>query len=73
MPVHIKKYDTLLLATDGLFDNVEKETIIDIIRKGPLTQCCQTLARLASERMTDASNPYKPDDLTFILFRRTVR
>jgi len=73
MPVHIKKYDTLLLATDGLFDNVEKETIIDIIRKGPLTQCCQTLARLASERMTDASNPYKPDDLTFILFRRTLR
>lgn len=73
MPVRMKKYDTLLLATDGLFDNVEKEMIINIIRKGPLTQCCQNLVKLAMERMTDANNPYKPDDLTFILFRRTAQ
>lgn len=72
MPIHMKPMDTLLLATDGLFDNIEKETIVNIIRKGPLSECSQTLARLACERMTDAHNPYKPDDLTFIIFRRTV-
>lgn len=72
MPVTMKKLDTLLLATDGLFDNVEKDTIVDIVRKGPLVTCTQTLAGLATARMTDPGNPYKPDDLTFILFRRSA-
>jgi len=72
MPVHMKRFDTLLLATDGLFDNVEKDVIINIIRKGALQKCSQELVKLATVRMTDINNPYKPDDLTFILFRRTA-
>jgi len=72
MPIQMKKYDTLLLATDGLFDNIEKETIINIIRRGSLVECSQQLASMATARMTDSKNPYKPDDLTFILYRRSA-
>jgi len=71
MPIQMKRFDTLLLATDGLFDNLEKELIIDVIRKGPLDACAGKLCELAGERMTGNAPPCKPDDLTFILFRRT--
>jgi serine/threonine protein phosphatase PrpC len=70
IPVHIKRFDTLLLATDGLFDNVEKQTIVDTIRKGPIKKNINKLCGMASGRMTDPGNLYKPDDLTCILFRR---
>lgn len=71
MPVHMKNRDTLLLATDGLIDNLDKETIINIARKGPLEEAGRALYCLAMERMTGAGGgPCKPDDLTFILYRR---
>jgi serine/threonine protein phosphatase PrpC len=61
--------DTLLLATDGLFDNLHKNEIIERMRKGPLAVCMKSLANLAFERMTGAEIPGKPDDLSFVLFR----
>ncbi len=72
MPIQLKRYDTLLLASDGLFDNLEKETIVDIIRKGPLDECSGKLRELAVTRMRSNIPPCKPDDLTFILFRCTT-
>ena len=61
--------DTLLLATDGLFDNLHKAEIIERIRKGPLATCMRSLAELAFERMSGTRAPGKPDDISFILFR----
>ncbi len=61
--------DTLLIATDGLFDNLHKDEIIQIIRKGPLQDSAERLRQQATRRMLDKVNPYKPDDLSFILFR----
>lgn len=61
--------DTLLLATDGLFDNVAKNEIIEFVRKGPLPRCAAALADLARRRMSGQNGPGKPDDLTFILYR----
>lgn len=64
--------DTLLVATDGLFDNLHVDEIVEIIRKGPLDAAAQQLADLAMRRMveTDANSPSKPDDLTFVLYRK---
>ncbi len=63
--------DTLLLASDGLFDNLHLEEIVEAIRKGPLEQAMQRLTEEAVERMehTRPGLPSKPDDLTCILYR----
>ena len=64
--------DTLLLASDGLFDNLLQEEIIGAIRKGRLDGAIRQLTGLAQERMrgTVPGLPSKPDDFTAVLFRR---
>ena len=63
--------DTLLLASDGLFDNVLQDEIVEIIRKGPVSDAAKALWTLARARMdgTEAGKPSKPDDFCAILFR----
>ncbi|UCG71865.1 MAG: serine/threonine-protein phosphatase [Chromatiales bacterium] len=64
--------DTLLLASDGLTDNVLQDEIIAAVRSGPLDRAINRVANLALERMRGdtANTPSKPDDLTALLFRR---
>lgn len=64
--------DTLLLASDGLADNLLREEIVDVVRKGSLEDAARVLAIRARSRMRGSAEgqPSKPDDLTFILFRR---
>ena len=63
--------DTLLLASDGLFDNLHADEILEIIRKGPLESVVARLAEKAAGRMETpaATVPSKRDDLTFVVFR----
>ena len=70
-PFRLDAYDTLLIATDGLFDNLQKDEILELIRKGTLKNCANNLVEMASERMfeKDREKPSKLDDLSFILFR----
>lgn len=65
--------DTLLIASDGLMDNLYLEEIINTIRIGPLQACAESLVALAHKRMNseDESRPCHPDDLSFILYRST--
>lgn len=65
------KRDTLLVGSDGLFDNLQVEEIVEIARKGPIDHAAQHLVDIASERMNakEADVPSKPDDLSIILFR----
>ena len=65
--------DTVLLATDGLSDNLYLEEIVEAIRRGPATACADRLVESAVRRMTapEPGGPNKPDDLTFVLFRPT--
>lgn len=58
--------DTLLLASDGLSDNLRQAEIIEAIRVGPLFKAGERLVSLALERMEGGG---KPDDLSFILYR----
>ena len=70
-PVKLSKYDTLLIASDGLYDNLYLDEIIEIIRKGPLKKQVEKLISIVKERMSGADNnmPAHPDDLSIILFR----
>jgi serine/threonine protein phosphatase PrpC len=69
----IAPFDTLLVASDGLTDNLPLQQIVETIRKGPLQAAARRLADLAHRRMTGDAQPCKPDDLTFVLFRRQQR
>jgi len=72
-PLSLARRDTILLASDGLIDNLSLEEIVELIRKGPLDRAVGGLAALARERMTSArsGHPSKPDDLTILLYRRS--
>ncbi len=63
--------DTVLLASDGLYDNLFEEEIVERIRKGRLEDCASALASTSLRRMgkQHRGEPHKPDDLTFILYR----
>ncbi len=63
--------DTLLLASDGLADNLSLREIADRIRRGPIAACARRLVDDARRRMTapGPGDPSKPDDLTLVLFR----
>jgi serine/threonine protein phosphatase PrpC len=63
--------DSLLLASDGLTDNVMQDEIINAIRTGPVDKALCAITDLARNRMTEEKpgQPSKPDDCTAILFR----
>lgn len=67
--------DTLLIASDGLWDNLHLEEIVEAIRKGPLRRVVSLVADECDQRMRNGveNAPSKPDDLTFILFRLNAR
>ncbi|MHB1156968.1 MAG: PP2C family protein-serine/threonine phosphatase [Phycisphaerales bacterium] len=69
--MQIAPRDTLVLGTDGLFDNLHMDEIARIVRKGSLHDAATSLARAARQRMDEADPllPHKPDDLTFVMFR----
>jgi len=71
-PVELQPRDTLLLASDGLMDNVHLHEIIEHIRKGPAATAVDTIVDLARRRMQsqNSSEPSKPDDLSLIVYRR---
>ena len=64
--------DRVVLASDGLFDNLYVDEIVEQVRKGPLLGTAQALRDTVARRMegTDSKLPSKPDDTTFIIFRR---
>jgi serine/threonine protein phosphatase PrpC len=70
-PVGLAPRDTLVIASDGLFDNLYTEEIVDLVRTGPLAAAGQKLLERCRERMMQAASdqPHKPDDLTFVLYR----
>ncbi len=70
--VELAAFDTLLLASDGLLDNLATREIVDRVRKGSLAGAARRLAEDARSRMARAreGRPSKPDDVTFVVYRR---
>lgn len=69
--IRLRQRDTLLLGSDGLFDNLHMDEIVQIIRKGPLKKAAANLHSRCTKRMQQEREtvPNKPDDMTFVLFR----
>jgi PPM family protein phosphatase len=63
--------DTLLLASDGLLDNLLPNEIVEMVRTGPLEGAVAKLIHEARRRMSDSTGgqPSKPDDITVIAYR----
>lgn len=71
-PLELARHDTVLIASDGLFDNLLPDEVADGIRKGDLRDCLAALIQSARSRMRAPAidTPHKPDDLTAIAFRQ---
>ncbi|MDX1431687.1 MAG: protein phosphatase 2C domain-containing protein [Gammaproteobacteria bacterium] len=67
----LKLRDTLVIASDGLFDNLYTQEIVETLRRGELSGAVQSLADGCHARMAGAEDgsPSKPDDLTMVVFR----
>ncbi|HEX9793859.1 MAG TPA: protein phosphatase 2C domain-containing protein [Planctomycetota bacterium] len=72
--LRMARRDTLLIASDGLSDNLTSDELVDSVRKGALDDVAARLHATASRRMAGApdGHPSKPDDLSFVLFRRRL-
>jgi serine/threonine protein phosphatase PrpC len=71
--VELALRDTLLVASDGLSDNVYPAEIVELIRKGRLDRAAGALSAASQQRMSAdvEDHPSKPDDMSFILYRPT--
>ncbi len=63
--------DTVLLASDGLIDNLTVKEIVGLLRKGSLETSIGGLSHAARQRMLshEEGHPSKPDDATILAFR----
>ena len=70
--LRLERGDTLLLASDGVTDNLYRVELIELVRSGSLERAAEELADLCRSRMADESgeSPSKPDDATFLIYRR---
>ena len=71
-PMALALRDTVLIASDGLYDNLMRAEIAQLACKGTLEQACRSLVDAASARMRQCGtgHPGKPDDLTVLMYRR---
>ncbi len=69
--VKLARRDTVLVGSDGLFDNLYCDTIAEMVRKGNLLAATQQLATESQHRMQSGAGdqPSKPDDLTLVAYR----
>jgi serine/threonine protein phosphatase PrpC len=67
--------DTVVVASDGLFDNLLSEEIIEYVRCGRLSQAAYALVLESKSRMEGHNSENVggyPDDISFILYRPCV-
>ena len=71
-PVELAPRDTVVIASDGLFDNLLSDEISALACRGTIDTACGALVDAATARMleTDRGHPRKPDDLTVLIYRQ---
>jgi serine/threonine protein phosphatase PrpC len=67
--------DTVLLGSDGLYDNIGMDEICELCKLSSTLEIASAIQARCNERMNnplpDQVGLSKPDDLSFILFRRS--
>lgn len=71
-PVPLAAFDTVVVASDGLSDNLYTEETVALLRAGRLDRGLAAVAARAAERMEQEGQggPGHADDLTLLAFRR---
>ena len=69
--IRLQSRDTVVLASDGLWDNIPLDEVLEIVRKGPLRTALERLASRCQQSMLgeDPDVTGKPDDLAIMLYR----
>lgn len=69
--VRLSRHDRVLVASDGLFDNLRLDEIASRMRRSNLSENISKLSKLATKRMRSESDstPSKPDDLTMLALK----
>jgi serine/threonine protein phosphatase PrpC len=72
--IELAAKDTVVVGSDGLFDNLHLEEIVEHVRTGPIDKAAEALRQACRQRMDDPKEglPSKPDDLTFVIYRPTA-
>ncbi|HBP18589.1 MAG TPA: hypothetical protein DEA08_12495 [Planctomycetes bacterium] len=68
-PVERAAQDTVVVASDGLFDNLDPEAVAELACARPLEEAARALAERAWERMASGEAGTKVDDLALVLHR----
>ena len=70
-PIQLADLDTVILASDGLWDNLYRDEVAELVGNRSLMECANGIFRMAIDRMKrkPGSDFGKPDDLSFILYR----
>ncbi|MFH0946729.1 MAG: SpoIIE family protein phosphatase [Planctomycetota bacterium] len=70
-PLQLAPGDTVVIGSDGLFDNLLIDEIAEMVSSADLLSAAVGLVEETVRRMTRPAgdHPSKPDDLAFILFR----
>ncbi len=73
--VSLSAFDTIVIGSDGLFDNMHLEDVVDSLRVGNLKKSLSRVAETCAVRMASPNGdaPSKPDDISVIAFRRGRR
>ena len=70
-PITLEKGHSLVLASDGLWDNLSIPEVSEIACGVSVSFAAEMLLQAVKERMEgkDPNHPGKPDDLSFVIFR----
>ena len=70
--VELQPRDTVVLASDGVTDNIHIDELVDMVRKGSLDDAADAVIEKARQRMATErrGQPSKPDDLSLIIYRK---
>ncbi|MCA9510448.1 MAG: protein phosphatase 2C domain-containing protein [Myxococcota bacterium] len=70
-PIEMAERDTLLVASDGVLDNVRPSDLVELIRRGALGDAAHALAQRVAEVMEHGDREIAGhcDDATFLLYR----
>ena len=70
-PIQLADLDTVILASDGLWDNLYRDEVVEMVSNPSLMKAADGIFQMATERMKrkPGSTFGKPDDLSFILYR----
>jgi serine/threonine protein phosphatase PrpC len=68
--LELSRYDTIVLASDGLSDNLSLDEILEYSRIGAVEQCAASLLSAAVSRIESGSADSKPDDVTVMVCRK---